>query len=96
MFEYNLAAAGTVARTVTKVAKIRPGTAPHYGLLIMSVVMIGLRLLLLAIALLTPTHRAIVWIGIILGDGGWCSLVFVDGTRLPAGTRTNFRPAAFR
>lgn len=96
MFEYNLAAAGTVARTVPKVSEIRPGTASHYGLLIMSVVMIGLRLLLLAIALLTPTHQAFVWIGIILGGGGLCSLVFVDGTRLPAGTRTNFQPAAFR
>ena len=49
-------------------------------------------LALLAIALLTPAHTVFAWIGmgLAVGGGGCCSLVFVDSTRLPAGARINY------
>ena len=92
MPEYKSATAFAVARPMPTAEGIHPKGAPHYGFLTMGIIMVGLGLPLLAIALFTPTHPVFIWVGmgIALGGGGCMSLAFLDDTRLPPDTKTNY------
>ena len=69
-----------------------PLAIPHYGLLILGSVMMGLGLPLLAVSLLTPAHIVFVWVGmgIAIGGAAVSSAFFFEDTRLPAGTPVNY------
>lgn len=70
-----------------------PATSfPNYGLMILGGMMILLGLPMLGIAFLTPSNPVFIWIGLgnTLGGGALFSLTFLEETRWPAGTPTNY------